>query len=78
MDSQIADLRQNYTLAGLSEADVDSDPIKQFGVWFQQALDGDLIEPNAMTLATASSDGKRSSLKRAILSPVLSTNLILP
>lgn len=58
MDSQIADLRQNYTLAGLSEADVDSDPIKQFGAWFQQALDGDLIEPNAMTLATATADGK--------------------
>ncbi len=58
MDSSIADLRQNYTRAGLSEADVDADPIKQFGVWFQQALDANLIEPNAMTLATATSDGK--------------------
>lgn len=58
MDSSIADLRQNYTLAGLSEADVDSDPIKQFGVWFQQVLDADLLEPNAMTLATATPDGK--------------------
>ena len=61
MDSSIADLRQNYTLAGLSEADVDSDPIKQFDVWFQQALDADLLEPNAMTLATATSDGKPSA-----------------
>ncbi len=58
MDSSIADLRQNYTLAGLSEADVDSDPIKQFGVWFKQVLDADLLEPNAMTLATATPDGK--------------------
>ncbi|MGD1918441.1 MAG: pyridoxamine 5'-phosphate oxidase [Pleurocapsa sp.] len=58
MDSSIADLRQNYTLAGLSEADIDSDPIEQFGVWFQQALDADLLEPNAMTLATATPDGK--------------------
>ena len=58
MDSSIADLRQNYTLAGLSEADVDADPIKQFGVWFQQALDADLIEPNAMTMATATPEGK--------------------
>lgn len=58
MDSSIADLRQNYTLTGLSEADIDSDPIAQFGVWFQQALDADLIEPNAMTLATATPDGK--------------------
>lgn len=58
MDSSIADLRQNYTLAGLSEADLDADPLKQFRVWFQQALDADLIEPNAMTLATATFEGK--------------------
>ena len=61
MDSSIADLRQNYTLAGLSEADLVFDPIAQFNIWFQQALDGDLIEPNAMTLATATSDGKPSA-----------------
>jgi pyridoxamine 5'-phosphate oxidase len=58
VDSSIANLRQNYTLAGLSEADVNSDPIAQFGVWFQQALDADLLEPNAMTLATATPEGK--------------------
>ena len=58
MDSSIADLRQNYTLAGLSEADLNSNPIEQFDIWFQQALDADLIEPNAMTLATATPDGK--------------------
>ena len=58
MDSSIADLRQNYTLAGLSETDLNSDPIEQFNSWFQQALDADLLEPNAMTLATATPDGK--------------------
>ena len=58
MDSSIADLRQNYTRAGLSKNDLDSDPIKQFQIWFQQALDADLLEPNAMTLATATADGK--------------------
>lgn len=58
MDSSIADLRQNYTLAGLSETDIKPNPIEQFNTWFQQALDADLIEPNAMTLATATSDGK--------------------
>jgi pyridoxamine 5'-phosphate oxidase len=58
VDSSIADLRQNYTLAGLSEADVDANPIAQFSVWFQQALDADLLEPNAMTLATATPEGK--------------------
>ena len=58
MDSLIADLRQNYTLAGLAEADIDSDPIEQFGIWFKQALNANLVEPNAMTLATATPDGK--------------------
>ena len=58
MDSSIADLRQNYTLAGLSETDLNDDPIEQFNSWFQQALDADLLEPNAMTLATATPDGK--------------------
>lgn len=58
MDSSIADLRQNYTLAGLSETDLNSNPIEQFDIWFQQALAADLIEPNAMTLATATPDGK--------------------
>ena len=33
----LADLRHEYTRAGLSEADVDADPIRQFGVWFEQA-----------------------------------------
>ena len=58
VNSSLADLRQNYTLAGLSEADLNSDPIAQFNLWFQQALDSDVLEPNAMTLATATSDGK--------------------
>jgi pyridoxamine 5'-phosphate oxidase len=58
VDSSIADLRQNYTLAGLSETEVAADPIQQFQAWFQQALEANLIEPNAMTLATATPDGK--------------------
>ena len=58
VDSSIADLRQNYTLAGLAENDLNSNPIEQFNLWFQQALDADLIEPNAMTIATATPDGR--------------------
>jgi pyridoxamine 5'-phosphate oxidase len=58
VDSSIADLRQNYTLAGLTKTDLDSNPIQQFNLWFQQALAADLIEPNAMTLATATPEGK--------------------
>ena len=58
MDSSIADLRQNYTLTGLLEAEINKDPIEQFNIWFEQALEADIIEPNAMTLATATSEGK--------------------
>lgn len=61
MDSSIADLRQNYTLTGLAEADLNSHPIQQFNLWFEQALAADLIEPNAMTLATATPEGKPSA-----------------
>lgn len=46
---------------GLSEADADADPLRQFEKWFQQALAANLPEPNAMTLATATSDGRPSA-----------------
>ncbi len=57
----IADLRKEYMLNGLSEADVDADPIRQFQVWFAQALAAGLAEPNAMTVATATPDGRPSA-----------------
>jgi pyridoxamine 5'-phosphate oxidase len=52
----IADLRKDYTQAGLEQGD--PSPFKQFELWFNQALTADLLEPNAMTLATVTSDGK--------------------
>jgi pyridoxamine 5'-phosphate oxidase len=57
----VADLRREYMLNGLSEADVDADPIRQFQVWFDQALAASLAEPNAMTVATATPDGRPSA-----------------
>jgi pyridoxamine 5'-phosphate oxidase len=48
-------------LPALSEADMDPDPFKQFGKWFEQANGANIILPNAMTLATVSSDGKPSA-----------------
>lgn len=56
-----ADMRKDYTLRGLSEADVDPDPLRQFAVWFEQAVRAELPEPNAMTLATATRDGRPSA-----------------
>lgn len=58
---QIADMRKEYTAGGLSEADVDADPLRQFEKWFGQALTANLPEPNAMTLATAAADGQPSA-----------------
>jgi pyridoxamine 5'-phosphate oxidase len=54
-------LRKEYTRAGLDKADVDPDPIVQFHEWFETVIDADLHEPNAMILATASTDGKPSA-----------------
>ncbi|MBW4633138.1 MAG: pyridoxamine 5'-phosphate oxidase [Iphinoe sp. HA4291-MV1] len=61
MDKTIADLRKDYTLEGLSVSDVNSNPFIQFRQWFDQALATQVPEPNAMTLATATPDGKPSA-----------------
>jgi pyridoxamine 5'-phosphate oxidase len=53
----IADIRQEYMRAGLSEADALADPIAQFERWFQEALAAKLPLANAMTLATVSASG---------------------
>lgn len=54
----IADLRQNYTKAGLLESEAHHNPFEQFKIWFQQALDAQILEPNAMTVATTTADGQ--------------------
>ncbi|MBV9386471.1 MAG: pyridoxamine 5'-phosphate oxidase [Chroococcidiopsidaceae cyanobacterium CP_BM_ER_R8_30] len=58
MDLSVADIRKDYTLQGLSEADADPNPFQQFSKWFNQALQAQLPEPNAMTVATVTPDGK--------------------
>ncbi|MBA2748442.1 MAG: pyridoxamine 5'-phosphate oxidase [Tatlockia sp.] len=61
MDISVANLRQDYTKAGLREIDLETDPFKQFKTWFDQALNAQLPEPNAMTLATSTIEGKPSA-----------------
>jgi pyridoxamine 5'-phosphate oxidase len=53
----LADLRKDYSLAGLLEKDLARDPFRQFEKWFQEAEAAKLPEPNAMILATAARDG---------------------
>lgn len=57
----ITDLRRDYAQARLDERDVDADPIAQFGKWFAEARKAELLEPNAMTLATATPGGVPSA-----------------
>ena len=57
----IADLRQEYMRAGLSEASAEPDPIRQFERWFEDALRARLPLPNAMTLATVGAAGEPSA-----------------
>lgn len=53
MNPDIANIRTEYKLKALNESDVKSDAIEQFSVWWNEALQSDIYEVNAMTLATA-------------------------
>jgi pyridoxamine 5'-phosphate oxidase len=57
----LARLRKSYERAELDEAASKADPTEQFELWLKQALDAQLPEPNAMTLATVGSDGRPST-----------------
>src|SRR5258708_10494265 len=57
----IADLRQEYMRAGLSEADADRDPVAQCESWFADAVHAQRPLPNAMTLATVDAKGSPSA-----------------
>ena len=61
----LADLRQEYMRAGLSEADAHADPFVQFERWFKEALAAQLPLANAMTLATVTREGGPNA--RAVL-----------
>lgn len=60
-DNSITHLRKEYTIAGLTENELDPNPFKQFRKWLNQALEAGLPEPTAMTLATATKGGKPSA-----------------
>ncbi len=60
-DKEIQSLRRQYSRSTLSASSVSKDPFKQFEKWFQDVLNSGFLEPNAMTLATASKSGKPSA-----------------
>ncbi len=57
----IASLRKSYERAELDEAASAPDPVDQFALWLQQAIDAKLPEPTAMTLATVGADARPST-----------------
>jgi len=58
---QLAALRKSYERAELDESASASDPLDQFRLWLDQAIEAKLPEPNAMTLATVGADGQPST-----------------
>lgn len=56
----IRNLRKEYRLKSLDINDLNPNPFLQFNSWFEQALHAKALEPNAMTLATASAQGRPS------------------
>ena len=61
MDEKIADIRKDYSHRSLQETEIDSNPIKQFDSWWKEALEANITEANAMTVATSSTDGMPSA-----------------
>jgi pyridoxamine 5'-phosphate oxidase len=59
--SSIADIRKDYSLKTLNETEVASNPFQLFTDWWKQAIESQIDEVNAMTLATASLEGVPSA-----------------
>jgi pyridoxamine 5'-phosphate oxidase len=57
---ELSDIRREYTKGGLRSKDLKADPIDQFNLWLQQAIDAKLTDPTAMTVATVNADGQPS------------------
>lgn len=57
----IAEIRKEYLLKTLNESGVLADPLAQFALWLEEAVAADVLEPNAMSLATSTFDGRPSS-----------------
>lgn len=59
--TKLSDIRKNYTKNELLTETIDKDPIKQFNHWFREAIESEVLEPNAMTLSTINAAGRPTS-----------------
>lgn len=60
-DRELSELRREYTVGGLDEADLEVDPITMFRRWLHDSVSAGLHEPNAMVVSTVSSGGRPAS-----------------
>jgi len=60
MLDRILQLRKEYSLAALDETHVKANPLEQFNLWFEEAMQAQLQEPNALFLATVDADNRPS------------------
>jgi pyridoxamine 5'-phosphate oxidase len=56
--SNLSDMRRDFNQADLSRNDLSPDPLKQFELWLDQAIKAEILDPTAMTLATADDHGR--------------------
>lgn len=61
MNKSIADIRKDYTLKTLDEADVSANPFQQFETWWNEVISSDIDEANAMSLSTINHLNKPTS-----------------
>jgi pyridoxamine 5'-phosphate oxidase len=59
--TDLASIRREYALEELSEDSVSEDPVAQFGLWMEEAIGSQVMEPTAMTLSTVSVDGQTTA-----------------
>jgi pyridoxamine 5'-phosphate oxidase len=61
MEPRTTHARKEYERAALDEATIDRDPLRQFAAWYDAAVAAGVPEPEAMTLSTATADGRPSA-----------------
>jgi pyridoxamine 5'-phosphate oxidase len=59
--TDLADIRRDFASDGLVDAGMSADPFAQFAAWMDDALNADILDPNAMTVATVGADNKPSA-----------------
>jgi pyridoxamine-phosphate oxidase len=71
----IADIRKEYTKGALEPKDMGDDPLQEFRGWFQQAIESQVLEPNAMVLGTVNT-ARRPSSRVVLLKEITADGIV--